>query len=244
MRERVQSVLFELESLGSPKKRTDMAGRFGIHTDKAWGVGMAEMQKVAKRAGRDHALAAALWKTGWYEARMVACLVDDPHQVTPEQMDAWCEDFDNWAICDTACFKLFDTVPFAFDAIRRWTVRPEEFVRRAGFSLLACVTPADDLAAEKEFARFLPVIAEYATDARNFVKKAVNWALRSVGGRSQALHAAAVNLAQRLAESPDKTARWVGRDALKQLGTAATLRRVERNERRIKRSPGGRGASR
>ncbi|HWB03141.1 MAG TPA: DNA alkylation repair protein [Verrucomicrobiales bacterium] len=229
--ERVKAILTELEKLGTKKRREEMATRYGIFADKAWGVAMSDMQKLAKRTGRDHELAEALWKTGWYEARMVASMVDDPKQVTPEQMDRWCRDFDNWAICDTVCFKLFDSVPHAFDKVRKWSASREEFTRRAGFALLACMSPEDERAAEKDFIACLPLIEKMATDERNFVKKAVNWALRAVGGRSRKLHTAATAMAQRLADSPDKTARWIGKDALKQLGSPATLKRVERHER-------------
>ena len=213
--DRLAAALAMLEAQASAKVRADMAPRYGIVTDKARGVPMAKMQAIAKALGRDHALAAALWETGVYEARMVACMIDDPAVVTPGQMDRWRADFDNWAIVDTVCFKLFDRVPHAFARVDAWATLNDEFGRRAAFALLACLalhghgTDADYLAR-------LPLIEAAATDERNFVKKGVNWALRAIGGKkSPPLRAAARDLAARLAQSPDKTARWIGKDAQK-----------------------------
>ncbi|MBX2974236.1 MAG: DNA alkylation repair protein, partial [Flavobacteriales bacterium] len=135
----VKAVLAELERLGSKRVREDMSKRFGIHTDKAWGVMMRDMQQVAKAIGTDHPLAQQLWRTGWYEARMVATMIADPMQVTPKEMDAWCNDFDNWGICDTVCFKLWDQVPHAWDKVAVWAKSEREFVKRAAFTLLACL---------------------------------------------------------------------------------------------------------
>ena len=190
-----------------------MAPRYGIVTDRAMGVPMAKMQAVAKTLGRDHALAAALWATGFYEPRMVASMVDDPTEVTPEQMDAWRADFDNWAIVDTVCFKLFDQVPHAFPKVDEWATLNDEFGRRAAFALLASLAlhgRGDDA----DFLARLPLIEAAAPDDRNFVKKGVSWALRAIGVRkSPALRRGARELAGRLKQSPDRTARWIGKDA-------------------------------
>jgi 3-methyladenine DNA glycosylase AlkD len=226
LRERVVSLLAGLEKLGSKKAREEMVTRYGIHAAKAHGVPMTAMQKMARGLGRDHALAAALWETGWYEARTVAALIDDPLQVTPAQMDRWCRDFDNWAICDTVCFKLFDSTPHAFEKIKKWAGSREEFVRRAAFALLASVALHDRKAADRDFAACFSLIEKAADDERNFVKKAVNWALRAIGERSPALHTAAITLGQRLADSPNTTERWIGKDAVKQLSSAAVQRRL------------------
>jgi 3-methyladenine DNA glycosylase AlkD len=166
---------------------------------------MANLQKIAKRLGRDHDLAAALWGTGVYEARMLACLVDDPAQVTPGQMDAWRADFDNWGIVDTVCFKLFDQSPHAFAKIGEWAGLNDEFgKRRAAFALLACLALHDKTADDQPFLDGLVLIERAAGDDRNFVKKAVNWALRAIGLRkSPALKAAALETARRLAASPE-----------------------------------------
>lgn len=213
--DRVPVVLRVLEGHASTRVRDEMASRYGIVVGKAMGVPMAKMQLVAKPLRPDHALADALWETGWYEARMVACMIDDPALVTPEQMDRWRADFDNWAIVDTVCFKLFDQVPHAFAKIVEWASLNDEFGRRAGFALLAC-TALHGKGKEADFLRGLALIEACATDERNFVKKGVNWALRAIGGKGSAvLRAAARELAERLAASSDKTARWNGKDALR-----------------------------
>ncbi|MEO7318039.1 MAG: DNA alkylation repair protein [Chthoniobacteraceae bacterium] len=223
---KIQSLLAELERLGTKQRRDQMGPRYGIHTDKAFGVAMGDMQKIARRLGRDHALAAALWDTGCYEARILAALIDAPEQVTPAQMDRWCRDFDNWAICDTVCMHLFDRTPHAFGKVAQWARRRDEFVRRAAFALLASLALHDKRAASKAFADCLPLIQDAATDERNFVKKSVNWALRAIGERNRELNSAAVAVAKRLAISDDASARWVGKDALKQLSSPAVLRRL------------------
>lgn len=192
--------------------------RFGIDAPGGLGVSMANLQKIAKRLGRDHDLAAALWETGAYEARMLASLVDDPAQVTPGQMDAWRAGFDNWAIVDTVCFKLFDQSPHAFAKVGVWAALNDEFGRRAAFALLACLALHDRDANDQPFLDGLALIERAAGDDRNFVKKALSWALRAIGGRkSPTLQAAALETALRLAASPDAASRWVGKDALRAL---------------------------
>ncbi|MFC3080034.1 DNA alkylation repair protein [Phenylobacterium terrae] len=216
----VEKVLQALQAEASDKVRDEMGPRYGIVTPKAMGVPMNRMQAIAKRLGRDHELAEALWETGWYEARTVAALIDDPGQVTPAQMDRWRADFDNWAIVDTVCFKLFDQSPHAFARIDAWATLNDEMGRRAGFALLACVA-LHGRGGDADYLSRLPLIEAAATDSRNFVKKAVNWALRAIGGKkSPALRAAARELADRLAASPDRTARWIGRDAQKAFAKA------------------------
>lgn len=197
-----------------------MASRYGIVTDRALGVPMAHMQAIAAPHRGDHALAEALWASGGYAARMVACMIDDPAKVTPEQMDRWRADFDNWGIVDTVCFKLFDRVPGAAAKVEAWAGLNDEFGRRAAFALLASMAlhghgeRADLLAG-------LALIERTATDERNFVKKGVNWALRAIGGKTDhVLRAAARETAARLAVSPDRTARWNGRDALRAFAKA------------------------
>ena len=221
VKEQVRTLLAELERLGSKKRRAEMATRYGIHTDKAFGTTMADMQKIARRTGRDHALAAALWETGVYEARMLAALVDAQEQVTAAQMDRWCAGFDNWALCDTHCMHLFDRTPHAFGKVERWARSRAEFVRRAAFALLASLALHDKNAANDRFARCLPLIEDAAADERNFVKKAVSWALRAVGERNAELNAASLAVAGRLADSTNAAARWVSRDALRQLKSPA-----------------------
>jgi 3-methyladenine DNA glycosylase AlkD len=218
---RAQAIVAELEGLGSKTARDGME-RFGIFVDRAFGIPMNQMQKVAKRFGKEepaarHALAAALWDTGWYEARIVAAYVDVPALVTPAQMDRWCRDFDNWGIVDTVCFVLFDRTPYAFDKVAKWSNAKGEFQRRAAFALLACVALHDKKAPESEFVRLLPLAEAGADDDRNFVKKGVVWALRGVGGRSPKLTKLVLQLATRLAGSTDATPRWVGKTVLREM---------------------------
>jgi 3-methyladenine DNA glycosylase AlkD len=213
----VQSVLATLKRLGNSRFRADMETRYGIVTKDAFGVRMNEMQRVAKQLGRNHALALALWETGNYEARTVAAFVAEPERVTPTLMDRWCRDFDNWAICDTVCFKLFDQLPHASGWVEAWANRKDEFQKRAAFALLASLALHDKDADDKAFTKFLPLIEAAATDERNFVKKGVSWALRAIGGRSASLKSAATTLARKLAASEDSAARWIGKDALRSL---------------------------
>jgi 3-methyladenine DNA glycosylase AlkD len=200
--------------------------RFAIDAPSAIGVSMTDMKAVAKKVGKSHELAAALWREGWYEARMLATLVDDPKEVSLEQMESWAADFDNWAICDTACFCLFDRTPYAWIKVDDWAGREEEFVKRAAFALLASLTVHDKKAPDKPFLRGLEHVERAAADERNFVKKSVNWALRSIGKRSPALHAASLEVAGRLAASKEAAPRWVGKDALRELKGDSVGRRI------------------
>jgi 3-methyladenine DNA glycosylase AlkD len=176
--------------------------------------------------GKSHRLASELWRTGHYEARMLATMVDDITQVTPKQMDAWCKDFDSWAICDTACFGFFDRSPHAFAKVTMWAKRRPEFEKRASFALLASLALHDKKAETKVFLGLLPLIEPAARDDRNFVKKAVSWALRSVGRRNVELNRASIAIAERLAQSTDAPARWVGKDALRELSSPAVQKRL------------------
>ena len=191
--------------------------RYGIVTaDRVIGVPMGSIQKVGKALGRDHDLAAALWESGVYEGRLLSTYVDDPALVTPDQMDRWARDFDNWATCDTLCFALFDRSPHAFEMVDRWADDEAEFVKRAAFALLASLALHDKKREDEAFLSRLPLIEKAASDDRNFVKKGVSWALRGIGGRkSEVLRSAAREVADRLAASADKSARWVGKDAVR-----------------------------
>jgi 3-methyladenine DNA glycosylase AlkD len=217
---KLEAALNALRSHASPKVRDEMGPRYGIVTPKPMGVTMAKMQLVARGLGRDHDLAAALWESGWYEARTLAALIDDPAEVTPAQMDRWRADFDNWAIVDTVCFKLFDQSPHAFAKIDGWSALDDEYGRRAAFALLACVA-LHGRGTDADFLARVPLIEAAATDERNFVRKGVSWALRAIGGKKSAdLRQAARELAARLAASPDRTARWIGKDAQKAFAKA------------------------
>lgn len=217
--ERVDAALRWLERKGSKRVREDMRTRYGIVTPKAFGVSVGAIQQLGKQLGRDHDLAAALWATGWYEARLLTAYVDDPALVSAAQMDRWARDFDNWGVCDTLCFCLFDRTPHAWRKVDQWSRRRDEFVKRAAFALLASLALHDKRTGDAPFLRALPLIERGATDERNFVKKGVSWALRAVGRRNAALNKEAVGLSRRLAESPEAAARWVGKDAYRELAS-------------------------
>jgi 3-methyladenine DNA glycosylase AlkD len=214
----------------SSKAVRDGMTRYAIPNDHALGVKMGDIQKLARRLGRDHALAEELWKTGVYEARMLCAYVDELEKVTPARMDRQARDFDNWAICDTLCFALWVRSPHAFAKIRKWAGHRDEFVKRAAFALLASVALRDKEATDAEFLRCLPLIEKAAGDERNFVKKGVNWALRGVGRRSAALNKASIALARKLAERPEPAPRWIGKDALRELGGAAVQKRLKKKK--------------
>jgi 3-methyladenine DNA glycosylase AlkD len=216
-----------LKAHGDPEFRAGLA-RYGLPTDKAFGVSVATIQRYARTLDRDHDLARELWRTGWSDARMLASFVGEPAKVTPAEMDAWCRDFDSWGIVDTVCFKLWDRSPHAWRKAGQWTTRKPEFEKRAGFVLMACLAAHDKSAKDDSFLKFLPLIEKGATDDRNFVKKGVSWALRHIGHRNAKLHAAALKTATRLAKSEDATQRWVGKDALRDLMRPAVIKKVNR----------------
>lgn len=212
----VREILAWLERRGTKTNRDGMA-RYAIRARKVFGVSVGDLREIGKKHRKDHALALALWKTGWYEARMLTAFVDDPARVTPAQMDRWCRDFENWADCDALCFHLFDKTPHAFAKMREWSKASGEFQKRAAFALMASVALHNKKADDGLFLPLLPLIERGARDDRNFVKKGVSWALRGIGRRSPALKTPALALARTLAESPQTSARWIGRDALKDL---------------------------
>jgi 3-methyladenine DNA glycosylase AlkD len=205
-----------LERKGSQRNVDGMA-RFGIVVKKAYGVSVGDTRALAKTIGKDHELAARLWRSGVYEGRLLAVFVEDPTRVTPRQMDAWARGFESWADCDAACFHLFDKTPHAWKKIALWSARKEEFVKRAAFALLASVALHDKKAPNAPFVTALPLIERAANDDRNFVKKGVSWALRAIGHRNPKLRAAAIKTAGRLAKSEVASARWIGKDALRDL---------------------------
>jgi 3-methyladenine DNA glycosylase AlkD len=213
----VERVVSELRAVADPSQLDGMA-RFGIRTDRALGgVGLPRMRALAKRVGRRHDLALGLWETGIHEARLVATMVDDPTSVTEDQMEAWVADLDSWDLCDGLCGNLFDRTPYAYAKAVEWSARQEEFVKRAGFAMMAELAVHDKTAPDESFAALLPVIEREAPDRRNFVRKAVNWALREIGKRNLALNEAAVATARRILQQGPRAARWVASDALREL---------------------------
>ena len=222
----VRTAISCLEQMSTAHDRENLS-RFGITAPKAFGVSIANVQVLAKRLGRSHELALALWDTGWYEARLLTSFVDEPKRVTRAQMDRWCRDFDNWGICDTVCFHLFDRSPHAWAKVAKWHDQRGEFVRRAAFALLASLALHDKTTGDQAFVDSLALIERAATDERNFVKKGESWALRLIGRRNRALNVQAVTVARRLSASRDATARWIGRGALKELTGPIVMRRLE-----------------
>jgi 3-methyladenine DNA glycosylase AlkD len=217
-----------LAALGDLSTESTLAGmvRFGIPSTHALGVTMADMRTLAKSLGQSHELAADLWATGCYEARMVASMIEAPALVTPIQMDQWCRDFDSWAICDTVCFNLFNVTAHAWEKIHEWSSREAEFEKRAAYALLWCLPRRKASADNAAFIAALGLIEREACDERNFVKKAVNMALRSIGKRNTELNAAAIETARRLAVANNKTSRWIGSHALRELASPAVVSRL------------------
>jgi len=222
-------VQFALTWLQRHSSKATLAGmaRYSIPSDHAYGVAMKDIKALGARLGRNQPLAVALWSTGVYEARMLASFVGDPERLTPAQMERWCKDFDNWAFCDAMSFNLFDRTPHAWSKVAEWSSRRNEFEKRTAFALLWSLTVHDKSAGDKAFTQGLLLIEREAGDERHFVKKATNMALRAIGKRNRALNAAAVVVARRLAESKDATARWVGKNALRELTSPAVTRRLK-----------------
>lgn len=212
----VETVLKELSDLADPQAAAGMAN-FGIQGAQVYGIRVPVLRQMARRCGRDHELAQELWVSGVHEARILASMVAEPQRVTEAMMERWAADFDSWDVCDQCCGNLFDRTPFAYQKAREWGSREEEFVKRAAFALMAYLAVHDKKQADEAFLGFFPLIEREAVDERNYVKKAVNWALRQIGKRSQSLNGPAVELAASLADSENATARWVGKDALREL---------------------------
>ncbi len=205
----------------------DGMARFGISSGGALGgISVPVLRAMAKRIGRDHSLAADLWASGTHEARLLAGMVDDPAMVTEKQMEAWAAEFDSWDVVDGTCGNLFDKTPFAYRKAAEWSSRTAEFVKRAGFVLVAELAVHDKTASDDAFRRFFPIIEREAGDPRNFVRKAVNWALRQIGKRNLTLHHEAIDVATRIHLTGPRSARWVASDAMRELQSDAVRLRV------------------
>ena len=216
----IERLIGTLRAHANPANVAGMA-RYGINTEGTLGVPMSILRGIAKEAGRDHAVAEQLWNSGIHEARILATLVDDPALVTSRQMDRWARDFDSWDVCDQACQNLFRYTPVAFAKAAQWAHAKREFVRRAGFSLMAGLAVKAKDATDEQFSAFLPLIAEAASDDRNMVKKAVNWALRDIGKRNRRLHKLAIAAAEEIRLQDSRSARWIAADALRELRNRA-----------------------
>lgn len=225
---RVSEVLRSIRGLAVPSRLEGMA-RFGIETRTALGVTVTELRGLARGLGRDHELAAGLWASGIHEARILASIVDDPAAVTEEQMETWLRGFDSWDMCDQTCGNLFDRTPFAFDKALEWSAREPEFEKRAGFALMATSAVHRRDRPDRDFHVFLPRIRAEATDERNYVKKAVSWALRQIGKRSAGLHARALRTARQIEAIDARSARWIAGDVLRELESPAVRQRLARS---------------
>lgn len=220
-----REVLKELQRRANPANIAGMA-RFGINPATALGISIPNLRALAKQVGHDHELAGALWDSGIHEARILACYVADPARVTARQMENWVRDFDSWDVCDQCCGNLFDRTRFAWRKAAIWSGRKEEFVRRAGFVLMASLAVHDKAAPDSAFVAFLPLIERAASDDRNFVRKAVNWALRQIGKRNRRLQRQAIQTARNLRRQNTPSARWIAADALRELTSDAVKKRL------------------
>jgi 3-methyladenine DNA glycosylase AlkD len=213
---KLDRILKKMKALSDPEAVAGMA-RFGINKKNTLGVSMPEMRRLARETGHDQELALALWKCGFHEGRILAGLVAEPEKVTLSLMDKWVKDFDSWDVCDQNCLNLFWKIDGAWNRAKKWAGRNEEFVRRAGFALMAVLAVHDKGSPDKRFLEFFPLIEKQATDERNFVKKAVNWALRQIGKRSPFLKKEALALAGKIKKQVSRTAAWIANDAIREL---------------------------
>lgn len=226
----VQQIMDTLRSSGT-RRNIDGMARFGIISKKVFGVGATPLRALAKRLGRNQRLSLRLWKTGFLETRILAALIGDPRLVTRAQMNSWARDFDNWAVCDSCCSVLFDKTPFAGQQAVLWSAHKAEFVRRAGFVLMATLAVHDKELPDAAFERFFPLIKKGSTDERNFVKKGVSWALRQIGKRNLSLNRKAIHVARELAQMKSAASRWIGYDALRELTHLQTRQRIGKKKR-------------
>ena len=211
--DQIMKKLYYMES----RKNVEGMARYGINSHKNLGVSIYKLRPIAKENGKDHRLALKLWDSGIHDARLLACFIDNPEEVTPEQMDSWAKDFDSWDICDQACTSLFDQTPYAWKKIYEWAERDEEFVKRGAFSLIAGLSVHNKKTEDKKFEQLFTLIIKHSNDDRNYVKKAVNWALRNIGKRNIYLNKKAVKAAEKIKRIDSKTARWIANDAIREL---------------------------
>lgn len=209
-------IIKKLKSLSNPKAAEGMA-RFGISAKNTLGVSIPNLRKLAKVIGKNHEIAQKLWDSGIHEARILASMVDKAEKVTERQMGKWVKDFDSWDVCDQVCSNLFDKTPFAYKKAFEWSERKEEFVKRTGFVLMATLSVHDKQAKDKKFEQFFQIIKKHSIDERNFVKKAVNWALRQIGKRNKNLRKLAIKKAKEIQKINSKASKWIAKDAIREL---------------------------
>ena len=220
-----EDIIRKLESLSNPE---DVEGRarFGIQSQMSYGVRMPVLRRMARETGKNHELAKKLWKYGYSETRIMASMIDDPQLVTEDQMERWVVEFDSWDVCDQCCMNLFRKTPFAYKKISEWSKREEEFVKRAAFTLIATLAVNDKKAEDKKFIDLFPLIIRESTDPGNYVKKAVNWALRQIGKRNLNLNKEAIAIAEEINKIDSKTAKWIASDALRELKSEKVQERL------------------
>jgi len=223
----VKEVLYKIQSKARPEQLQGMT-KYGIPVEQRLCVPVPDLRKLAKEIGKNHNLALDLWRTEIGEARILAAMIDDPDKLTEEQMDDWVKDVNSWDICDQVCMNLFKKKQLAWKKIIDWSEREEEFVKRTAFSLVACLAWHDKMASDNKFIALFPVIKREATDERNFVRKAVNWALRNIGKRNLNLNKAAINTAREIQRLDSKAARWIAADAIRELESEAIQSRLRR----------------
>lgn len=222
-------IITKLHSLANPENVKGMA-RYGINEHNNLGISICILRPLAKQIGTNHTLALTLWDSKIHDARLLACFIDDPQQVTSEQMDAWAENFDSWDICDQACTSLFDLSPLAYHKVFQWAEQEKEFVKRGAFSLIAGLAAHDKTATDKDFERFLCLCITHSTDERNYVKKAVNWALRNIGKRNISLNKKALKTAEEIKSIDSKAARWIASDAIRELTSQKVRQKLEKKK--------------
>lgn len=218
-------ILLFLKSQANPENVAGMS-RFGINPHKTLGISLPILRQIAKQIRKNHLLAEELWESGIHEARILAALIEDPKEVSEEQMERWVRDFDSWDVCDQVCSNLFDRTPFAYQKAQEWSSRNEEFPKRAGFVLMASLAVHDKKAQDSQFEAFLPLILKESVDQRNFVKKAINWALRGIGKRNLNLNQKAIQAAHTMQKIDSKAARWIASDALRELNSEAVQEKL------------------
>jgi 3-methyladenine DNA glycosylase AlkD len=221
-----EQILEKLKSMANPRNVEGMA-RYGINPHNNLGVSIYQLRPIAKENGKDHDLALKLWDSGIHDARLLACFIDNPKKVTSKQMDLWADDFDSWDICDQACTSLFDLTPFAWEKIFQWSKHEKEFVKRGAFSLIAGLAVHDKKADDKMFEQLFLIIIREANDDRNYVKKAVNWALRNIGKRNYTLNKKAVETAKNILKIDSKTAKWIANDAIRELTSEKIQKKIK-----------------
>ena len=223
----LSEIIYKLEELSNPKDIDGMA-RFGITPQRTYAVRIPELRKIAKRTGKDHRLAKKLWEVDYRETKILVCMIEDPKLVSSEQMDNWVMEFDFWEICDQCCMNLFRKTSFAYQKIFEWSTREEEFVKRAAFTLIAVLAVHDKQASDSKFERLFTLIIRESTDDRNYVKKAVNWALRHIGKKNIRLNEKAIETALEIHEIDSKSARWIASDALRELKSEKVKKRLHK----------------